>query len=191
MTYPETPCFLIELVGEQQEVGVMWDGQCGSTNLHCTRRRVGDITAVGELAMPDSLAPDWSDATCDHCGSRVGDAELRRFASLRRVWSTDDGTTNHPGATYLAKHDHACFNWDNCDGWHLHVVLPNGHPWDVDGRASNCDRRDDRTHRCWVRDGIPPNVTAGKGGNTCSAGAGSILAGDYHGFLRSGVLTAG
>lgn len=48
-------------------------------------------------------------------------------------------------------------------------------------------------HKCWVRHGDPraSNVTVDKNGDTCSAGAGSILAGDYHGFLQAGVLTAG
>lgn len=92
-----------------------------------------------------------------------------------------------PGSMYWASW-HAC-SWDNCDGQHLHVVLPNGDHWDVDGRASNCTMRDDRTHRCWIRHGEPPLITVDKNGHTCSAGAGSILSGDYHGFLRNGVLT--
>ena len=71
------------------------------------------------------------------------------------------------------------------------MILPNGVPWDIDSRASNCAKKQDRLHRCWVRIGEPPNVTVQKGGNTCPAGAGSIAAADYHGFLRSGVLTAG
>jgi hypothetical protein len=69
------------------------------------------------------------------------------------------------------------------------VVLPNGHIWDVDGRASNCDMKEDRTHRCWVRHGDPPNVHVDKNGHTCHAGAGSILSGNYHGFLHNGELT--
>ena len=75
---------------------------------------------------------------------------------------------------------------DNCPGEHLYAVLPNGRYWDIDSRASNCGRPDDRTHRCWVRHGEPPNVTVDKQGDTCTAGAGSILADDYHGFLRAG-----
>ena len=83
--------------------------------------------------------------------------------------------------------------WRGPDGIALMVRLPNGHDWHVDGRASNCTRPEDRVHKCWVRTGDPRTgtVTAGKDGDTCAAGAGSILAGDYHGFLRDGVLTAG
>jgi hypothetical protein len=74
----------------------------------------------------------------------------------------------------------------------LQVKLPNGRDWCVDSQASNCTRPGER-HACWVRTGDPRTgqVTVGKGGNTCSAGAGSIAAGDYHGFLHAGVLTAG
>jgi hypothetical protein len=79
------------------------------------------------------------------------------------------------------------------DGIFLIVRCPNGRDWHVDGRASNCGLPDDVTHRCWVRHGDPrqANVTVDKNGATCSAGAGSIQAGDYHGFLQNGVLTAG
>jgi len=72
---------------------------------------------------------------------------------------------------------------------HLHVVLPNDHWWDIDGRASNCTLKDDKAHRCWVRHGEPPTITVDKNGLTCSAGAGSIQADDYHGFLQNGSLT--
>lgn len=79
-------------------------------------------------------------------------------------------------------------NWKGPDGRSLHVVLPNGHEWCIDGRASNCTKPDDKVHRCWVRHGEPPNLTVDKNGNTCAAGAGSILSGDFHGFLRNGYL---
>ena len=93
-----------------------------------------------------------------------------------------------PGTMYWSSWHTGC-SWDNCDGQHLHVVLPNGHHWDVDGRASNCTLPQDRTHRCWIRHGEPPLITVDKSGHTCNAGAGSILSGDYHGFLRGGELT--
>jgi hypothetical protein len=67
------------------------------------------------------------------------------------------------------------------------VMLPNGIEWMIDGQASNCTRPNE-DHFCWVRTGEPPNVTVGKDGNTCAAGAGSIQARDYHGFLRNGYL---
>jgi hypothetical protein len=91
----------------------------------------------------------------------------------------------------------ATAGWHNCDGRHLVCILPNGHPWDVDGRANNCTMPNERLHRCWVRHGSPENLTVhvSKNGPSCAAGAGSILSGDYHGFLQMAngrsTLTAG
>ncbi len=78
------------------------------------------------------------------------------------------------------------------DGIALMVRCPNGRDWHVDGEASNCTRPGE-AHACWVRHGDPRecNLTVGKDGDTCAAGAGSIQAGDYHGFLQAGILTAG
>jgi hypothetical protein len=113
-----------------------------------------------------------------------------------------------PGDVYLAeshKDKWACA-WSNCDGRHLHVVLPvDGglHDWDVDGRASNCELKDEGEHRCWIRHGSAeagtlhvdkaapnPSKTGGPG-STCKAGAGSIaVAGNpgFHGYVRQGKL---
>lgn len=76
----------------------------------------------------------------------------------------------------------------------LTVMLPNGRTWMVDSRASNCTLPDDTVHKCWVRHGdprtAPGTLHVDKDGVTCSAGGGSIQAGDYHGFLHNGQLTA-
>ncbi len=48
---------------------------------------------------------------------------------------------------------------------------------------------DNYAHKCWVRTGDAPYFTVGKDGVTCSAGAGSILVPEWHGFLKNGVLT--
>ena len=69
----------------------------------------------------------------------------------------------------------------------LTVMTPGG-IWGIDGSASNCTRKDDLLHQCWVRHGEPPDVTVDKNGDTCAAGAGSIMCGNYHGFLRNGFL---
>ena len=91
------------------------------------------------------------------------------------------------------------------DGLCLTIQLPNGHAWSVDAEASNCTRpqsvpvdgkpgwtRFVRTHYCWIRHGDPRtgDVHVDKAGDTCAAGAGSILAGDYHGFLHNGYLVS-
>ncbi len=72
------------------------------------------------------------------------------------------------------------------DGAALMVQTPGGE-WMIDGQASNCDRPND-PHFCWVRHGVPPDVTVDKVGDTCGAGASSVLTGTYHGFLRAGFL---
>lgn len=79
-------------------------------------------------------------------------------------------------------------DWDGCDGKHYMIVLPNGEHWIMGRRASNCGRKDDHTHRCWVVHGESPNITIDKNGDTCSAGAGSILCAGWHGFIRNGEL---
>lgn len=98
--------------------------------------------------------------------------EIGTRATLRRYWGD------------------ACPNSYGKGGRGLHnaKLALNGHHWDIDSRASNCTKPSDTTHRCWVRTGTPPNVTAGKSGNTCSAGAGSILVPGWHGFLTNGEL---
>jgi hypothetical protein len=80
-------------------------------------------------------------------------------------------------------------SWCGPDGKSLMCVLPDGHIWHVDGEAANCNRRGE-PHKCWPRRGVPPIVTIGKSyGETCTAGAGSILSPTgWHGFLRDGVL---
>jgi hypothetical protein len=78
------------------------------------------------------------------------------------------------------------------DGRCLVVKLPNGNDWMIDAICSNCPDREDALrggHKCWVRHGIAPHITVDKAGKTCSAGAGSIQSGDYHGFLRGGEFT--
>lgn len=79
------------------------------------------------------------------------------------------------------------------DGICLVVMLPTDppHQWMVDAEASNCTRKGDRSHKCWVRHGDPRTgpVTVDKNGETCAAGAGSIAVEGYHGFLQNGLLT--
>ena len=76
------------------------------------------------------------------------------------------------------------------DGLALVVKLPNGNTWNIDSRANNCTLKDDTVHKCWCRHGDPRtgNIHVDKVGNTCAAGAGSIVSGNYHGFLHNGHL---
>lgn len=80
-------------------------------------------------------------------------------------------------------------DWNNCDGHHLYVKLPNGSWWDIDSRAANCSAPWDKFHRCWVRYGSAPFFTVKKENYTCDAGGGSVLMRSptfWHGFLRNG-----
>lgn len=81
------------------------------------------------------------------------------------------------------------YPWKGPDGLSLVVRCPGGAEWMIDGRANNCTLPNDDVHRCWIRHGEPPRITVDKNGLTCSAGAGSIQAGSYHGFLRDGRFT--
>ena len=76
------------------------------------------------------------------------------------------------------------------DGKTLFCETPGG-TWSIDSRCSNCDMPNDNKHKCWPRRGEAPMITVDKNfGNTCTAGAGSILmkTNGWHGFLREGYL---
>ena len=150
--------------------------------------------------------PRWP-ATCG-CGSVfTGDDSWQDWQELlyRRTDTGEIVTTRRsdnvpggptpapPGAMWNASWLPDTPAWRGPDGLALYVRLPDGHDWHVDGEATNCTRKGDRTHKCWVRHGDPrqANVTADKNGETCAAGAGSIQSGGYHGFLVNGVLSAG
>jgi hypothetical protein len=101
-----------------------------------------------------------------------------------------------PGAiwnsSWLAKYPH----WAGADGLSLHFKGPDGNDFSIDARASNCTLPDDDAHKCWVRHGIPPDITVDKragipgasAATTCGAGAGSFVSKNWHGFLRNGHL---
>lgn len=189
-----TPCRLVTQVGRNPYRGAWWGEGCP----HGIDGGAGRIRhASRELGGDGHIDYFWVPTPCLYCGASFkGSMEwphVSRHAGTEAVWSTEDGNL-HPGdmrwqAHYLDRTECWPAGWTNCSGQHLHVMLPNRVDWDIDSRASNCTLPDDTTHRCWVRTGEPPKVTAGKAGSTCSAGAGSIRAGDYHGFLQDGVLT--
>lgn len=196
----------VKLAQPVRQVGTfaaMWP-VCPDGGSHFAQRVLDeDTTELPDLWSPD--ASDW-DGACIRCGEEIpwgamrdccGDQDcdeivpvVSRSAGRTTIWDTPSGQLE-PGDMYWGEQHgpYGCYHWDNCDGRHLHVLLPNNFPWDIDSRASNCNLPDDRQHRCWVREGEPPNITVGKAGLTCSAGAGSIASGTYHGFLRNGVFT--
>jgi hypothetical protein len=180
---------------------------------HNAQARVATSTQIGAFGFAGGVHDYEGDSRwpekCDGCGKTWAElgVDPKRQVSCDRLYDTETGELS-PGCMFWSDWEHweepvtgrsrdgvtttykvptACpHGWSNCDGRHLHAITPDGHEWDVDGRASNCNRQEDQEHRCWVRTGEPPNVTAGKGGNTCSAGAGSIAAPNWHGFLRAG-----
>jgi hypothetical protein len=150
-----------------------------------------DSITNGVKSAPSHDDPRWP-KQC-HCGySFQDDDHWQRFAEqLYRRSDTGEIMTiaEAPvGALWYAPHyDHIY----TPQGEHCLMCKTPGGEWCIDSQASNCtipdDRRQER-HHCWVLTGLPPDVTAGKGGPTCSAGAGSIQCGSYHGFLRNGYL---
>lgn len=175
--------------------------------------------AVGALRL-DHKVEDYADPlwpiVCEYCGAAVPDlpwqlpgAPYRDGQNVIRQIFTEclyqgvaDGKVGELEvgdlfyATWYGCADRggACIHgWTNCDGRHLMCVLPTrDFPWDIDGRASNCDQKDETTHRCWVRHGKPEAgelVHVDKVGHTCGAGAGSIQIEGFHGFLHHGKIT--
>jgi len=130
---------------------------------------------------------------CEEC---VGTEKRHTINSS--AWTLPDGTPagdSQVGDVYFTPCSGHC-SWDNCDGQHLICLCPGTkdwpHPWQIDGRASNCMMPDERTHRCWVRHGdprVPGELHVDKAGHTCAAGAGSIqIPGGWHGHLHHGEL---
>lgn len=97
------------------------------------------------------------------------------------LWAVDRGNrTEDDQWPRAAPHDHKAIACKLID-----------YTWYIEWRASNCTKKDDNTHRCWVRQGtVGEKLTVDKKGNTCGAGAGSFYmdGGKWHGFLRNGQL---
>lgn len=176
----------------------------------------GDMVEIGEFdilytkdgfiesrnhLIPES-DPRWP-KTCKHCGRAFDDKDQWQVHGKQIYVRPDTGERYTlrdapPGACWDAwwihhgeRGDRKGSGWSiGPDGRSLVVKCPDGHEWMVDSRCSNCTRPDDNDHYCWVRTGRPEDGTlhVDKQGNTCSAGAGSIQTGKWHGFLHRGVL---
>lgn len=190
MTYSGIPARLATVIAEYECDTARW-GECLQLGEHRAARRGPNRPVTGE---PTSGVRQGWHGSCEGCGEPIPWHTGDVYGSSRnsRVWDTPSGVPEAGCLFWTDDYEGHCLSgWSNCDGRHLHAVLPNGHAWDIDSRANNCGSPDDRTHRCWVRHGEPPAVHVDKAGFTCSAGAGSIAAGDYHGFLHHGQFTAG
>lgn len=147
--------------------------------------------------------PRWP-KTCKHCSRAFDDKDEWQVHSKQLYVRPDTGERYtlrdapvgacwdawwvHHGEDHEAKQ--GC-GWSiGPDGRCLVVKCPDGYDWHVDSRCSNCTLPDDNVHHCWVRTGRPEDGTlhVDKNGNTCAAGAGSIVTPNWHGFLHHGVL---
>jgi hypothetical protein len=157
----------------------------------------GSASSPGiEFPLDDQRWP----TTCNYCGNLITNVS-EGYVHYFRLWTPQDRSRtpqNCPEFFHLMKSPTgACWdaNWLHDhrvgpDGRSLYVMCPDHHEWFVDGIASNCTRKDDKTHRCWCRQGKPEDGTLNvdKNCDTCQAGAGSILTPNWHGFLRNGFL---
>jgi len=195
---------------DEYDVGVKAKNTCPKsfgTNIpgyHDARVFLAKSPIIGDWDLGGD-SEDYADfrwpTKCDYCGAFVPPRQSRKEDGSgldvtyhifhKRLYNSASGDPE-PGDMYWANWYHnkadKCYIWDNCTTPHLIAILPNGREWDIDGRATNCTLSQDRLHRCWIRKGEPPMITVNKDGHTCSAGAGSIASGDYHGFLVNGVF---
>ncbi len=147
----------------------------------------------------DEDSPGWSAAPKNcACGAPFTSDDLHGRGSPR-YRRLDNGEEIRgklpPGALYVAgglgdEKDYYK-GMRGADGLCVVCVLPDptGTHWYIDSQATNCTRKDDETHRCWVRHGtVGGTIHVDKNGDTCQAGAGSIAVPGYHGFLHNGEL---
>lgn len=195
-------CFLIEPSGKLQRSLRRYRGAvaCPGGASYCNAMNVLEIVpdvrdASDAIPLQPAVChshPLWPThcPLCKRAFTEEDNWQVFGDPIFRRVDTGEEFTLRDapPGAMWFCKW-HEDFGVGP-DGKALMVRLPNGHDWHVDGVANNCTRREDKVHKCWVREGTVPVITVGKNGNTCSAGAGSILSGTYHGFLRNGMLVS-
>lgn len=107
---------------------------------------------------------------------------------FRNIDTGEEATKLPPGALFAQRRGGA----KGHDGLSIVCIVPCGDGttwWRIDGRATNCTKPDDNEHRCWVRHGsVGDQLHVDKNGDTCAAGAGSIVVDGFHGFLHHGVL---
>ena len=148
----------------------------------------GDVRV--DAGIVEDFEAKWRELTAQGLGhDGKGASPLYRLPDGREVPSED----LPPGAMFDAEYMHGSHLGEHllqgADGISLVVVCPDGHHWMVDNESSNCSRKRE-AHCCWCRHGDPHtgDVHVDKDGNTCSAGAGSIQTGKWHGFLHHGYL---
>lgn len=187
-----TKVFMVKESGEKIHVHNWW---CGTCNALSHSEVQGRFPLDAELDYPE---PKPESKACPKCN---GLAEFSSAGSRRVMVRLDNGqeidrVTKHPGACYEERQPYydrrTRAKRTGPDGRVLTVICPDGRPWTIDSRASNCTMPQDNDHYCWVRTGSPEtgDLSVHKDGHTCGAGAGSIDTGSYHGFLREGVFVS-
>lgn len=182
--------FYCEYTGEQYFTKTWWCDTCNN---------VGKRIVVGRGSEQDFLKTPYIDeppVACERCSNSASFSARGSVNIYRRLDTGEEliDLRHYPGACYEDPEG----AWDSRlrthrfgpDGRALVLVLPNGYSWYIDSRSSNCTKPSDPAHRCWVRSGKPEDGTlhVDKNGDTCQAGAGSIIAGDFHGFCHNGFI---
>jgi hypothetical protein len=204
MPYPATPCFVIRATELAREGLRRYAHGNVDKHYHSAVRWGAEPVKVIQLEDGchrfDTMAPPPHDdsrwPTKCECGYEFQEDDEWQVFGARWYRRDDNGLyltlqKAPPGAMYDATWLHGHKQWVGPDGAAWHMVCPNGCTWHIDGQASDCTMPNDHEHKCWVRHGTAPVFTVDKNGPTCAAGAGSIICGDYHGFLQNGILTAG
>jgi len=202
-------CFLVELTGEGYESVITTEkGKCvGGFDYHRSERIIHRFTLGENGTYPgDWIGRELTSVLalpyCSRCGNHTFSPEAIKGSSgsKGRVWvNADTGERGDnlndfgPGAmwflTWYMNEDTGRYSYTNSTTEPPLCVRTPGGDWVIDSHASNCTMPDDWNHRCWPRRGTAPTITVDKNfGNTCGAGGGSIVSGNYHGFLRDGYL---
>ncbi len=177
-------------IGTRHKLRIYWGEGCKPYGCHNATKHLGDTLIINDnetFGNVENYPSDQWPTVCDHCGIPVPENDIVKQVFSKRMYDTPSGKLE-PGNLYYANWLPENMYWDNHTGPNLMCMLPNGHEWNIDSRASNCGLPNDRLHRCWVRHGEVPNIHVDKNGLTCDAGAGSIQSGDFHGFLHNGIL---
>lgn len=196
-------CFMVEVTDRGVfSIHRFVQGKCGDYDFHFATAKVRECTRAEYDAHIRVEPPEVQRLLpkCERCGSLFEPTRSNGSGFSPHYRRLDTGELGDlksfgPGAMFYA--DYMEFReraegdntWVGPDGRALMVICPDGKTWHIDSTAKNCTRKEDKRHKCWVREGVPPMITVGKNGDTCSAGAGSIDTGTWHGFLRQGVFT--
>lgn len=200
-------CFLLESTNQIQRYLRRYSGakpcplEPGKYSCHDAKVPLDVVHEDRYAERASKLNPDWPQLCA--CGYEFEDADEWQTFTEHVYRRADNGVATtlrdaEPGAMWFAD-------------WMIHrpdqrwFVGPDGHCLMIRGfyggdfcpdqRASNCTLPGDDEHKCWVRVGDVPNITIGKTGRTCGAGAGSFYFGKnpdgsfrWHGFCENGEL---